>query len=507
MSSATPLTDTPLHDPIPDSIAEGKDVLTRSLSAGRWSLADTILQNVLAYGTFLITARLLSPGDFGIISIVVIVPNLIDALTALSFDNALVQKRAGDEVPYLNVSWTFSVIRGSVIFALAFVLAPILAPVFHAEHYLFLFQLSGILLFIQTFSNIGQIYFFKTLDFRRVFWRDCTMALTQTLVTIGAVLLLRSYWGLFIGDIASSIAVVVATFLLATYHPRFDWHFGKLRDLLPYSQWIYGQGMLGQLARTIEDSSVARFASATDVGLFTKTKGLAFAPVSPIVSLINTIGFSAYSRMQDSLDHVREGFNKSFEILIFVGIPFLGAVYLAGHRILIIMLGDVWGSSSVYLQILATAAVIDVVTVTLIGPLFNALNRPKRQFIAQVVYLITLSILVVLLVPTYHAYGAAFAMLGASTVSGIYSTLALHDLIRLHVRRVFEAIIVCVLAVVLPVIPGAFLLRFPMANSTLGFVAIGCGIGLSYLALVWLAGLRGRGPMPTIRIVLRSARL
>jgi hypothetical protein len=80
--------------------AKTNDVFQRSLSAGYWFLIDTLVQRVLVFGTFFITARLLVPADYGIIALAMIYPSLLDGLTAIAFEQREnpIFRKDGDQV-------------------------------------------------------------------------------------------------------------------------------------------------------------------------------------------------------------------------------------------------------------------------------------------------------------------------------------------------------------------------------------------------------------------------
>lgn len=481
---------------------KSKNTLGLSLLAGHWSVVNTISQKFFGYGTFFITARLLTPADFGLIAIAAIIPNLIDACTSLSFENALIQKKDGEEKKYLNAIWTFNVIRSILLFAVVILLGPLFASFFHAEEATLLFQMSGFLLFIPGWSNIGQIYFFKNLDFKKVFLRDLSGSATSFFVSVGGAMLFHTYWALFLASVLSVTMNIGSTYLLNDYRPHFDFKFRKLRELLPYSQWIFGQQLFGQLARTLEDSIVARFTDPTSVGLFTKAKGLANAPTSPVVSLINKISFAAYSRVQESLAHVREGWSKSFEVIFVVAFPFLVAILVAGDRLVLILLGDKWIAIAENLKILTIAATIDILTVTLTAPVLNALGKPRIQFTAGVLYVIVLITALLFLTPLYGITGAAYAMAASSLIAGAYSVFHLHRLVQLSLPKIAETVLSVVIATAAPLLFALLFLRFPLFNTTLGFLFLGGVISLGYLYTMYLTyRFAKKGPYPTLRII------
>lgn len=491
---------------IEDEIARrGRETLHLSLTAGRWSLLNTIVQNALAYLTFFITARLLTPADFGLIAVAAIVPGLLDSFTAIAFGSAAIQKRSGEEVPYLNAMWTFEVLRAVSIFLVVYMSAPFIAAFFHAEEFTPLFRFGGLVFLAQSASNVGQIYFFKNLDFKKVFIRDLVWKGSLAALSIGLALLLRSYWALFVANVLATVAASVVSYTLSPYRPRFDFRLGILRDLFPFSQWMFGQGLVLQIARAVEDSTVARFTNPTEVGLFTKAKALGNAPIAPVVSLINKIGFSAYARVQDSLAHVREGFYKSFDLLLAIALPFLAAIYIGGNRIILILLGEQWIPAVAYLKVLATAAAIDILTITLIGPLLNAMGHPKSQFAGQTLYLGALVVSVFLLAPIAGAYGVALAMLVAACVSGAFALVMLNHYTSLSAMRLISSLVATSAALLIPVPLGLHLIQFPFTNTTLGFLLLGSVIGALYFGTLALCGMWLRiGPWNTLMVIIRS---
>lgn len=276
-------------------------ILERSLSAGYWSLLDTILQKVLIYGSFFITARFLSPADYGVIALALIYPNLLDSLTAIAFDTALTQKKSGDEHAYLSVVWTFNILRSLVVFILVFITAFFVARFFHSMDALLLFQLSALPLLLQAFANIGQIYFFRYLEWKKVFIRDMASYGTTAIVTVSLAILFHSYWALFIGSVSGMLAAVIATYILQGYRPRLDTGFYKLKPLLEYSQWVFGQGVVTRISQTLEDAVIGHFTNPTSVGNYSKAKSLAYAPTSPLANIIGKIGFSAFVALNESM--------------------------------------------------------------------------------------------------------------------------------------------------------------------------------------------------------------
>lgn len=481
------------------------DALQRSLSAGHWFLMDTLMQRVLIFGTFFITARLLTPADYGIIALAAIYPGLLDSLTNIALETALTQKKQGEEKPYLNAVWTFYLLRNTLLCGIVFFTAPLIAHFFHNDDMVLLFRVSGLSLFFQGWTNIGQVLFIKNLDYRKLFLRDLAMYGTNSITSIIGAVILHSYWALFIGNAAGILAATVSTYFLNSFRPRFELSYTKLKPLIPYSRWIFGQGLVNRLSQTIEDVLVGRFATTTSIGLYGKAKTLANAPTSPLGNIIGKIGFSTIASVQDSAGHVREGFHKSFDLSAVVALSFLAAIFVAGDQLVRIILGPAWSGITPFLRILSVAATLDALFTVVAGMVFNALDKPRQLFQMNTLKLLCLGIFLPLLIPLHGTFGAALTLLIASVITNAYALILIERIITPNWWRIGETLLVIGVALLLPLMLATYLLRFPFANNHFGFLFLAGSMGCLYGCIIVFTGVFLRkGPYPTLMIILKS---
>ena len=78
-----------------------------------WVIVERAFSRVFTYVRLPILAYLLSPHDFGLIGIVTATLFLIDVITRIGFESALIQRR-GVIDDYLDVAWTMNLIKGFV---------------------------------------------------------------------------------------------------------------------------------------------------------------------------------------------------------------------------------------------------------------------------------------------------------------------------------------------------------------------------------------------------------
>lgn len=486
---------------------EKGSALQKSLSAGHWFLLDTVMQKILIFGTFFITARLLTPADFGLIALAGIYPGLLDSLTAIAFETAIIQKKPGEEMPYMNAVWTFNLVRSVLLFAIVFFTAPLAAHFLHNDNAVLLFRLSGLYLIFQGLNNIGQRLFTKALDYKKLFFRDIAMYGSNSLISIATAFFLHSYWALFIGNAVGILAGTIATYVLSNYRPRFEISYTKLKHLLPYSQWVFAQGLINRLSQTIESVLIGRFTNTTSIGLYGKAKTLANTPTSPLSNIIEKIGFSALVSVQDSKAQVREGLHKSFDLTASIALAFLVVIFIGGDQLVGIFLGAKWLGIIPFLKILTVVATLDALIMTIAGTMFNALSKPNLLFQLNTLSLVCLSILFLILIPTHGTMGAAMALLISSIITNGCALILIKNVVDPNWRRISETFGVISIALLLPLLFSKYLLYFSFSNTHVGFLLIVALMGCLYAAIIMGAGIFfKKGPYNTLLVIIKSFR-
>lgn len=482
---------------------ENEGTLKKSVRGGGWIFVDTLFQKGAAFVSFLILARLLTPADFGIISIIFIVPSLLDLLTTVGLETALIQGKA-DPRPYLNSIWTFNVLKSFVIFLLVLLFAPFIAGFFRIPDALMVIRLSGLCLLISGLSNVAQLFFFKDIDFKKIFLRNAAGSLTYAAISIVLAFFYRSYWPLFWGTVAQYVATSASTYILHEFRPRFDFRFAHLKPLIKYSRWIYGQSMVNRLVPTVQNSLVAKMASVSDVGLFTKGISLATVPVSPLYNVISRVTFPAYARIQESYEKIKEGFVRSLDLIFFVTLPFAALIVDAGTRIILVALGPNWLGIDPILKVLVFNVMAGAFTIIAI-PLLNAIGKPNIQFVLGLVNIITLSALLLVLMPLYGILGAAWALLISSIFSSLLSVIPIMKTLNIHLWEIVEPLPVPLVSSLVVLGMGRVALKLFEPLNNAGFIALVTALGVIYIGLIVIVGMVfNSGPYRTLRVVAKE---
>lgn len=470
--------------------------------------ANTVIQKVLTIVTFFVLARLLKPADYGVMSVLFIISGAADRFTTHGLDSALIQ-RGGEVESYLDDLWTLNVLKALGLFFIIYFLGGYLSDYFHVHPYTLLVSLAGLFVLIPNFANTRQIYFFKNLDFRSVFLRDISGQIAYVCMALGwALFISASVWSLFYAQIVRLIVTTIATFVLYPRMPRFRLRISKLRSLFHYSKWISGKTILDYFLGIIDTLFVGRLLDPAALGAYSKADSLSSVVTEPMTSIISKVGFPAYSRVQDDLGKIQDGFMKSLDVLITLAVPVCVLLLLEGGTLVSVFLGQRWLVMVLPLKVLSFSALFFAVAKTL-SPLFDSIGRPDINFKSSVVQLVASPALLYFGTVQYGTVGSAWAMLLLAFVVLCFMVISGRSLLKMGKDRFMPTIIpvaVSTLTVLILELFFRFFVRATLPDPAvlIWVIFLGC---IYIVSLLWVGSFFKSGPHHTLTVILKELKL
>lgn len=484
------------------------NIYSRSIKGGKWMMFNIAGQKLLNMLTFFVLARLLLPEDYGTITVILIILGFFGLFTDPAFGTALTQRK-GDIEQYLDVYWTFGVIRSVVVAILIACSANFIVGWFHIDpRFTWLIASSGIFSIVGALGNVRIIYLFRQLDFSLITVRDLVAQLMYGLCAIGyAWFVERSAMALFVGYLAYYISGLVLSYVLYRSPPRFSFAFHRLKDLMHFSKWVYGQNLLSYAIQYTDKILLGRLMDPTRLGLYTRAKDLAAMPTSVMTTIIAKVGMPAFSKIQDQVEKVREGFVKSLDVLLMISMPTALIVLLEGGALVNIFMGERWFSLVVPLKIFALGNVYYSI-VPVVNSVFLAMGKPKINFKTNFIQLALSVPFMVIGLSLYGTNGLAASVIAVWLVLTFYTLFKTRRIIRLGKQHVIPLFLSGAAAIVVTFVmdvlgrTAVHALHRPIIDF--GWIAL---LGLTYLAVLFgTSRMLNAGPWVTFRSILQELR-
>jgi len=355
-----------------------------------WVFISQIITQALALIKNIILARILSPDDFGLFGIALVVFSLLEAFSRSGFDVALIQKKE-DIRDYLDTAFVVNIGRGVVLFLLLFFSAPLVATFFKRAEIVGVVRAVSIVFLLNGFVNPGTIYFSRELEFKKQFQWDMSRSISDIVVSLSLVFFLRNVWVLVIGMTVSFFTRVAVSYFIHPYRPGFSFNPDYARSLFRFGKWVFGSGILVYLLTQGDDAFVGKFLGVTALGFYRIAYRFSNLPATHITHVISRVTFPMYSKLQDDIPKLREAYLKVLQITAFLAFPLAGLIFILAPDFTRIFLGEKWLPMVPAMQVLVIGGAIRSIGAT-IGPAFQGIGRPdiltKSMFVQLLILMI-----------------------------------------------------------------------------------------------------------------------
>jgi len=458
----------------------------RVVHAGFWAFALRITDRLFRLVCTVILARLLSPNDFGLFGIALLALSALESFSQTGFDAALVQKK-GDINPFLNTAWTIQVLRG---FALALILAAsasLVAGFFEEPQTVLLLQVLALTQVFKGFTNIGVVFFRKELEFHKQFFYLFSGTLANVVVAISAALILRNAWALVYGSLASSLAMLVSSYLLSSKRPRFQLVWSQAKELFSYGGWLLGVSALTFLSTQGDRIIVGKLIGTVALGLYQVAWQLVRLPTMEISKgIIGAVAFPALSAINTDDRQLAKAFFAMVETNALMILPLVAMLILLAGPIVLTLLGQQWVPAVPAIKLLAFAALLFGLQEMDIR-LYMAMGSPRIVFWFSIVRVVVSVSLGILLIPLLRLLGAALAVLACSIALSIAGVLVSSRKLGVGLHKYLQCFLPAVAATAIAVgIANLLLIKLSYLTDIIRLLVIGIVFLVSYGLCVYL---------------------
>lgn len=325
------------------------------LSSGGMQLLNLII------GIFL--ARLLSPGEYGIVGMLAIFTLLANNLQESGFGVALVNIKDIKHNDYNAVFW-FNVGMSVLLYVILFFSAPLIASFFH----------QPCLIPLSRFVFLGFIIASLCISPNAMLVRGLKMkekAITSlsALVVSGTVAVIMaikgfSYWSLATQQILYNVVICFGRFYYTRWCPTFKVDFTPVKQMFSFSYKVLITAVLTTINNNVLTVIFGRLFPAQAVGNFTQANKWNTMANQMVTNTMAQVAQPVFTQVTDDNERQRRVFGKMLRFTAFLSFPALFGLALVAPQVILLAIGDKWIDSIPLLQILCiSGAFIPLYTV------------------------------------------------------------------------------------------------------------------------------------------------
>ena len=329
-----------------------QSALDRQLVTGiAWTAVLRWSAQIVSWIATAVAARLLVPGDYGIMAMATLAVGLVRMVDDLGLDAVLVQDRrlAGDSQARLA---GLAILIGTTASVAMALLAQPIAAFFREPEVAEVVAVLGTLTLIEALQVVPRAALQRALEYRRLAWAQFIQVVaTQSVLLVGASLGWR-YWALVSSTLAGA---AVVTALLIFWHPySVRWPRDLLKLTVPLLQgWRILMSRVAWYAYSSGDQTiVGRLLGKDALGAYSFATTFSTTISQEISSVVSKVVPGVFSSVQERRDELRRYFLILTELLAYLTLPVSFGLAVTADLVVRLVLGPQWEAVIVPLQVL-----------------------------------------------------------------------------------------------------------------------------------------------------------
>jgi O-antigen/teichoic acid export membrane protein len=323
------------------------------LTSGVWTAAGYALQGLLTLGSLAVLARILSPGEFGLVSAAMLAINFSRLFSEGAIGPGVVQ-HPNLRTEHIEAAFTLSLGTSVLLFMVLWLGAPTVAVLLKAPT---LTPVLRVLACLQPIAGLGvtaDSLLRRELRFRTIAnVRIASYGVGYGVVGIAAAFAGAREWALVAAN-GTQAVLTTALLLRARPHSRrlgMDWP--AARELLSFGGGFVLARIGNYAAGDGDNMVVAKWLGLSALGLYDRAYQLMVAPPMLLGQVMDEILFASLARIQDDRSLVSAAYRHCIVGVAFVMLPLTVLAWTLAPEIVYVLLGPAWSGVTTPFRILA----------------------------------------------------------------------------------------------------------------------------------------------------------
>jgi lipopolysaccharide exporter len=361
-----------------------EDLKTATLSGARWVGVSRIVAEVLALATTVALARLVSPAEYGIAVVVLILPMLASILTFEGFGAFLVQTRACTS-DHVSSAALLSISSGLLLTVIVFFLSPLVAEPVFGPGTSDLAQLCAPIFLIASFGSVPRALLQRRLDWK---WLNLTEIIELIVVSVTSLALAAAGLGseaLILGAVVGGVAVTVLLLIAAPGEPP-RWDRASVKSIVKFGVPAAVAGLTSTLQKNVTFLVLAGSTSPAQVGLYWRAYQLGVVYQYKISNITYRVAKPVLTRAA-RIEDLREMRTRLLRVNTTLIFPLLALLVVLAPDVVPWIFGPEWSGAVAPAQVLVVAGLATILLAGIDAPLM-AVGRPGALAVFNVLMVV-----------------------------------------------------------------------------------------------------------------------
>ncbi len=354
-------------------------------------------------------SRLLSPSDFGLMAMIMVVIVFAQSYTDMGVNNAIIHYQLTDKQHLSSLFW-LNLFVGIGLFLTMIIVTPLVVMFYHEARLANLLLLTSVVFLVIPIGQQFQILLERELLFGRVAFAEIMSTLSGTGIALLCALAGFGVYSLVLGLLMRSLVKSLSFFLigLRQWQPMFHFRIDDLKRYLSFGFYQMGERSINYLAWNLDKIIIGSLLGAQALGFYSIAYQIMSLPFSMFNPIITRVAFPVFAKIQSDDYELRRGYLAAIRAIAFVLFPVYTGMIILAKPLFLIAVGREWLPAIPVFQILCILGYFYSIG-NPIGSLLLAKGRVKIGFYLNILVFILYS-LAIWIGSSYGVTGIAISL-------------------------------------------------------------------------------------------------
>lgn len=352
----------------------------QAVSGAYWLSAGGGANIALQLGSLAVLARLLSPEEFGLVAMVMIVVGLTHAYADMGISNAIIHRQDITRDQLSSLYW-LNIAASFVAYLFLVAASPLVVFLYNEPRLEDMVPLAGLTLLFSAPGAQFRILLQKDLRFKILAITETITAAVGTVIAIGFAIAGHGPYSIIYGSLGGSALMTLLSIAVGwpVWPVRLVFDRRHLEGYISFGLYQMGERTVNYVWQKLDQLLIGTLIGGQALGYYNMAINLVYLPLQRINPILTRVAFPLFAKVQDDNDQLKRGYMIMRRTLAAVNFPLYMGLAGAAPIFVPVMLGEQWLESIVPIQILAIVAALRA-TGNPIGSLLLAKGRADWGF-------------------------------------------------------------------------------------------------------------------------------
>ena len=337
------------------------DVLAATPALGRRAargavvtVGSQVLRMAVQVGGVVVLAHLLTPHDYGLVAMVLVVVGIGDLFRDFGLSSAAIQARTLSRGQRDNLFWLNTGI-GAALAAATFACAPLLAALYDEPDLVPIARGLSITFLLNGLATQYRADLTRHLRFGPLAATDVASPLLGLVAAIVLALTGAQWWALVAQQVVTAASLLVGVALIGRWLPRRPRRDVPMGGLLRFGWNLLGTQLVGYASNNVDGLTIGLRFGTTSLGLYNRAFSLLMQPLTQLRAPTTTVALPILARLQDQPQRFGEFVRRGQLALAYTLVAGLSLVVASAGPLTDVLLGEQWDGVEPIIRLLAIA--------------------------------------------------------------------------------------------------------------------------------------------------------